>query len=68
MNVIIEEIRGLGEDITLNIFSTTNPKNTFEIVKKAIFLADRGNIKHVYVFQQEGHGERCFEDKAEKVL
>lgn len=68
VNVIIEEIRGLGEDITLNIFSTTNPKNTFEIVKKAIFLADRGNIKHVYVFQQEGHGERCFEDKAEKVL
>ena len=68
VNVIIEEIRGLGDDITLNIFSTTNPKNTFEIVKKAIFLADRGNIKHVYVFQQEGRGKRCFEDKSEKVL
>ena len=68
VDVIIEEIRGLGDDITLNIFATTNPKNTFEIVKKAIFLADRGNIKHVYVFQQEGRGKRCFEDKAEKVL
>ncbi len=68
VNVIIEEIRGLGDEITLNIFSTTNPKNTFEIVKKAIFLADRGNINHVYVFQQEGRGKRCFEDKAEKVL
>ena len=68
VNVIIEEIRGLGDDITLNIFSTTNPKNTFEIVKKVIFLADRGNINHVYVFQQEVRGKRCFEDKAEKVF
>lgn len=65
---IVQEIRELNDDITLNIFSTTNPKNTFEIVKKAISLAERGNVKHVNVFQQNRDGERNFDDKPHKVM
>ena len=65
---VIEQIRRLSDGITLNIFSTTNPKNTFEIVKKAIYLAERGNIKHVYVFQQNKDGRRNFDDKPHKVM
>ena len=65
---VVEQIRRLDDGITLNIFSTTNPKNTFEIVKKAIYLAERGNIKHVYVFQQNKDGKRNFDDKPHKVM
>jgi len=65
---IIKAIRELPEGITLNIFSTTNPKNTYEIVKKGISLAERGNIKQVNVFQQKGSGRREFEAKPYKIL
>ena len=69
VDCIVEEIRRLkDDDITLNIFSTTNPKNTFEIVRKAISLGERGNVKHVYVFQQNRDGERNFDDKSHKVI
>ena len=54
--------------MTLNIFSTTNPKNTYEIIKNSIMLAERGNIKHVNVFQQNNEGEREFNNKPHKVI
>ena len=68
VDTIVEEIRELSEGVTLNIFSTTNPKNTFEIVKKAISLAERGNVKHVNVFQQNMDGERIFANKPHRVM
>ena len=52
----------------LNIFSTTNPKNTYEIIKNSIMLAERGNIKHVNVFQQHNEGEREFYNKPYKII
>lgn len=68
VDTIVEEIRKLSDGVTLNIFSTTNPKNTFEIVKKAISLAERSNVKHVNVFQQNSDGERIFANKPHRVM
>ncbi len=68
VDTVVEEIRKLSDGVTLNIFSTTNPKNTFEIVKKAISLAERGNVKHVNVFQQNSDGERIFANKPHRVM
>lgn len=65
---VVEEIRLLPEDSTINVFATTNPKNTYEIVKKGLCLADRSNIKRVNVFQQKGFGKREFEKKSYTVL
>ena len=68
INHIVEELRGLDDNITLNIFSTTNPRNTYEIVKKAISLAERGNVKYINVFQQNRDGIRNFDDKPYKII
>lgn len=65
---MIEEVRNLEENITLNIFATTNPRHTYEIARKAIALGERSNIKHVNVFQQESYGERNFSDKTYKII
>lgn len=65
---VVEVIRDLPENITINIFATTNPKNTYEIIKKGISLSERSNIKQVNVFQQKSYEERCFENKPIKVL
>ena len=68
IDTITEEIRSLNDGMTLNIFSTTNPKNTYEIIKNSIMLAERGNIKHVNVFQQHNEGEREFYNKPYKII
>ncbi len=65
---VIEEVRSLEENITLNIFATTNPKHTYEIARKAIALGERSNVKHVNVFQQESYAERNFNDKEYKII
>lgn len=65
---IVEAIRELPDNVTLNIFSTSNPKNTYEIVKKAILLAERGNVENVNVFQQNREGKREFGAKPHKVM
>lgn len=68
VNKIVEEIRMLDDNLILNIFSTTNPKNTYEIAKKAISLAQRGNVKHAYVFQQNRDGNRNFDTKPHRIM
>lgn len=68
IDTIVQEIRLLPEDSIINIFATTNPKNTYEIAKKGLFLAERSNIIMVNVFQQEGSGERLFKDKPYTVI
>ena len=68
IDIITEEIRNLSDDITLNIFSTTNPKNTYEIIRNSIMLAERGNIKHVNVFQQNNEKEREFNSRPHKII
>ena len=61
---VVSTLRGLPEETIVNIFATINPKHCFEISKKGIALANRGNLKHVNVFQQTDFSEkRSFEVK-----
>ena len=64
---IVQEVRNLPEDININIFATTNPKQTKCIVEQAFKLADRGNINKLYVFKQESTANRMFKEKGVKV-
>lgn len=68
IDIVAEEVRRLNDNITLNIFSTTNPKNTYEIVKRVICTGNRGNIGSVNVFQQDNKGIRAFASKSYKVI
>lgn len=68
VETVIKCIRGLREKASVNIYATTNPKNTMHIAKRAFGLGDRGNIEHLYVFQQSKDGRRCFEKKGRKIF
>lgn len=68
INGIINCVRGLKEEVTINVYATTNPLNTKHIAERAFGLGERGNIKHLYVFQQSKDGRRLFEDKGIKVF
>ena len=65
---IISKVKQLPEGSTVNVFATTNPKHTLEIVQKGFQMAGRGNISHLYVFQQEGTGQRTFKEKGYKIF
>lgn len=64
---IVQEVRNLPENININIFATTNPKHTKCIAEQVFKLADRGNIKKLYVFQQESTGNRMFKEKGIRI-
>lgn len=61
---VVTSLRDLPEDTNVNIFATINPKHCYEISKKGIALANRGNLKQVFVYQQEDYsGKRKFEKR-----
>lgn len=64
-NFITETVNQLGklpENSSINIFSTTNPKHFYEIVKNGLTLGERSNILHIVVYQQENSGNRNFNE------
>ena len=67
IETIINELRKLKESMTINVYATTNPKNTVHVAKRAFALGNRGNVKQLYVFQQKGSGRRKFEDRGHKI-
>ena len=67
IDTVINQIRKLGQNITVNVFSTTNPLNTMHIARRAFGLGNRGNINHLYVFQQSNEGDRLFEKEGHKI-
>lgn len=67
IKTVINEVRKLPQGITVNIFATTNPMNTVNIVRRVFVNGDRGNIKSLYVFQQGKTGNRVFEEKGRKI-
>lgn len=67
INTVINQIRKLDQKVTINIFSTTNPLNTIHIARRAFGLGNRGNINHLYVFQQSNEGDRVFEKEGHKI-
>ena len=67
---IINAVRKENEDITINIFATTNPMNTLNIARRVFMTANRANVKHLYVFQQNKNmasNRRKFENYGHKI-
>lgn len=64
---ISEEIRKLPQINRINIYATTNPMNTLRIIRTTFKMADRGNIDHIFVYQQENKGIRVFREKGYKI-
>lgn len=62
INEIVSVLRDLPDMVTVNIYATTNPKHTFYIARDALKLSDRGNIEHVFVYQQGRDNGRHFKD------
>lgn len=67
VNAVSEEIRRLPQVNIVNIYATTNPMNTIRISRSAFRMADRGNIDHVFVYQQKRSGMRKFDGKGHKI-
>ncbi len=68
IDAVINTVRDLDQNTVVNVYATTNPMNTKHIASRAFALADRGNIQHLYVFQQQSSGDRLFEGKGRKVF
>lgn len=60
---ICKVVRSLPENSIVNIYSTTNPRHNYEIAKQAFCLANRSNIKELYIYQQETGNTRKFNKK-----
>ncbi len=65
---IIKCVRSLKGTIAVNVYATTNPINTKHIAKRAFGLGERGNVEHLYVFQQSKDERRQFEEKGRKIF
>lgn len=68
IETIIKCVRGLRGKVTVNVYATTNPLNTKHIAKRAFGLGERGNVEHLYVFQQSKNGRRRFGENGRKVF
>lgn len=63
----INVIRKLPRIKKINVFATTNPRNTYYIAKEAFALDCRGNVSSLYVYQQSKDMNRLFELKGYKI-
>lgn len=68
IEAVINTVRNLDQNSVVNIYATTNPMNTKHIASRAFALADRGNVQHLYVYQQKNSDERMFEPKGHKIF
>lgn len=65
---VVNEVRNLPYTTKkVNVYATTNPLNTFNIVSNAFKLGGRENLDEVRVFQQEKEGRRKFKEKGKVV-
>lgn len=67
IQTIEHEVRKIEGSIILNVFATTNPLATKYVAQNIFAVCNRGNIKHLYVFQQAADEERCFGEKGYKI-
>lgn len=61
-------VRDCPHSFTANVFATTNPMNTLYLAKGVFSLGSRGNINHLFVFQQGRDKERRFEKTGHKIF
>lgn len=64
---VINVVRAFPDGVQVNIYATTNPMNTMNIARRAFRMATRGNIKHLFVYQQMSSGNRKFETRGHKI-
>ena len=64
---IINEVRAFSDGVRVNVYATTNPMNTMHIARRVFRMTNRGNVKHLYVYQQMQSGNRNFETKGYKI-
>lgn len=67
VNAVINSVRGVEQGVAVNVFATTNPLNTRHIASGAFGLGNRGNVSHLYVFQQMADGIRSFDSKEHRI-
>jgi len=67
INAVITEVKNIPNIARINIYATTNPKNTLNIAQRVFKNANRGNIEHLYVYQQENTGNRNFKSDEHKI-
>lgn len=63
VEAVVKEIRELPVGVLINIFATTHAQHNYEIAKQSLNLADRGNVKEVFIYQQEKDNTRKFSKK-----
>lgn len=63
----INTVREFQSIPVMNVYATMNPLNTKHIAKRVFALGDRGNVAHLYVFQQNNNGIRKFESRGYKI-
>lgn len=51
----------------VNVYATTNPKNTLYIARQVFGAVGRGNVMHLYVFQQNKDEKRTFGKEGYKI-
>ncbi len=56
----VDAVREFNQNIVINVYATTNPMNTLHIARNAFASSDRGNIKHLFVYQQSNREPRNF--------
>ena len=60
IETVTNHVRKLEPNSIINLFATTNPMNTKSLAESVFGLSSRGNIEHLYVYQQENKGNRLF--------
>ena len=58
---VLNTVREWPDVVTeVNIFATLNPSNCYNIVKEVFCTGGRDNIRHIWVYKQEGNPPRHF--------
>ncbi len=68
IEAVMEAVRDLPDGVTVNLFSTTNALHSKSIAQRVFSLWERGNVVHLYVFQQRKDCDREFEPDGRKVF
>ena len=68
IEAVTEAVRDLPDGVTVNLFASTNALNSKNIAKRAFSLWERGNVVHLYVFQQRKDCGREFEPGGRKIF
>ena len=67
IKTIIDEIKKFSCIKRVNLYATTNPMNSLNIARRVFKTGNRGNIEHLYVYQQDNAGNRYFKPDGHEI-